>query len=53
MILAVAKGPKEINPDSLREALEFEFNLPHPNGKRLGLAEKAKKSFSEKLGMKL
>lgn len=53
LILAVAKGPKEINPDSLREALEFEFNLPHPNGKRLGLAEKAKKSFSEKLGIKL
>jgi hypothetical protein len=53
LVLAVAKGPKTLDPDLLRAALEFEFNLPHPNGKRLDLAEEAKAAFSKKLGIKL
>jgi hypothetical protein len=53
LILAVSKGPKTIDPEKLSRALEFEFDLPHPNGKRLGLADEAKAAFSKKLGIKL
>ena len=31
------------------EALDFEFNLKHPDGRTLGLNEKAKKIFKEVL----
>jgi hypothetical protein len=53
LIMAVCKKPREINVDKLREALEFEFDLPHPNGKRLGLAEEAKAAFGKRLGIEL
>lgn len=53
LILAVAKGPKRVDPALLSAALEFEFNLPHPNGKRLDLVDEAKAAFSKKLGIKL
>lgn len=53
LICAVARFPKPVTEDELRAALEFEFNLPHPNGRRLGLAEEAKDAFSKRLGIKL
>lgn len=52
-VQAVAENPKPIDVDKLREALEFEFNVPHPEGRRLDMANEAKAAFSERLGIKL
>lgn len=40
-VYAAAKFPKEIDPEELEASLRFEFDLPHPDGQRLGLAEEA------------
>ncbi len=40
-------------PDGLREALEFEFDLPYPDGSRMGLAAEAVAAFEKRLGVKL
>jgi hypothetical protein len=53
LVQAVCKKPRQIEPDKLKAALEFEFNLPHPNGRRLDLADKAKECFGKRLGIKL
>jgi hypothetical protein len=53
LVQAVCKKPKPFDIELLREAIEFEFDLPHPNEKRLGLADRAKQAFSERLGIKL
>lgn len=53
LVQAVGSNPRQIEADELRAALEFEFNVPHPEGRRLGMAEEAKKAFSERLGLKL
>lgn len=51
LVQAVCRRPRPVDIAKLKEALEFEFDLPHPNGKRLGLTEKAKAAFSERLGI--
>lgn len=43
----------KINKELLREALEFEFELPYPDGTRMGLGEEAKRAFSKRLGIEL
>lgn len=53
LVMAVGSNPRKISTEELRAAIEFEFNLPHPGGKRLDMAEQAKKAFSERLGIKL
>lgn len=40
-----------LDRDKLREALEFEFELPYPDGSRMGLSKRAKEVFSKRLGM--
>ena len=35
----------------LAEALDFEFDLPYPDGSTLGLAERARKVFEKRLGV--
>lgn len=52
-VQAVAWNARKIEPDVLRAALEFEFDVPHPEGRRLGMAEEAKAAFSQRLGIKL
>jgi hypothetical protein len=52
-VQAVAWNPRKIEPDALRAAIEFEFNVPHPEGRRLNMAEEAKAAFSKRLGIKL
>lgn len=47
-----ARGPK-LNIDALREAIEFEFDLPYPDGTRMGLVDRAKEAFSKRLGVEL
>lgn len=46
---ATCQSPKAVNPQKLKEALEFEFNLPYPGNERMGLADRAVKIFGEKL----
>jgi hypothetical protein len=38
-------SPKRVSPTVLRQALEFEFDLPFHDGSRLGLADAAVESF--------
>ena len=42
-----------LNRDKLREALEFEFELPYPDGSRMGLSKRAKQAFSKRLNIHL
>lgn len=37
----------------LRAALQHEFNLPYPDGRRMGLADEAVAAFSKRLGVNL
>lgn len=50
--LVEARKPK-VNIERLRLALEFEFNLPYPDGKRMDLVSEAKSAFSKRLGVEL
>lgn len=51
-IYSEAVGPI-LNADKLREAIEFEFNLPYPDGTRMKLVDYAKKSFSKRLNISI
>jgi hypothetical protein len=53
LVQAVGSNPKNISPEELKQAIEFEFDLPHPGGLRLGMAEEAKEAFSKRLGITL
>jgi hypothetical protein len=53
LVQAVGSNPKTISPEELKAAIEFEFDLPHPGGLRLGMAEEAKEAFSKRLGITL
>lgn len=51
LVQAVCSRPRQVNIENLVAAIEFEFNLPHPGGRRLDLVDEAKKAFSKKLGV--
>lgn len=53
LVQAVGSNARKIHADELRAAIEFEFDVPHPEGRRLGMADEAKKAFSERLGIQL
>lgn len=40
-----------LDVDKLREALEFEFELPYPDGSKMGLSKRAKEVFGKKLNI--
>lgn len=42
---AVCWRPKVVSENHLIDAIEFEFNLPYPNGERMNLADEAKEAF--------
>lgn len=42
-----------LHPRDLAESLRFEFNLPYPDGKRMGLVRLALDAFSKRLGLSL
>ena len=42
-----------IKPAALADALDFEFELPYPDGSRMGLSGVARKAFEHRLGIKL
>jgi len=50
---AVCRRPKPIEPAQLRASLEFEFDLPYPDGRRLGLGAAAVAAFGQRLGVAL
>ena len=45
VVRAMAKGAKQVSMEQLNEALEFEFDLPYPDGSRMGLVKEAKQAF--------
>lgn len=50
---AIAAQAKPVDRAALRRALEFEFDLPYPDGSRLGLVKEALAAFSARLGVAL
>lgn len=50
---AIAKAPRLPDPARLAEALAFEFDLPYPDGSRMGLVDEALDAFGQRLGMDL
>jgi hypothetical protein len=53
LVLAVGSNPRPVSVEELRAAIEFEFNLPHPGERRLGMVDEAKAAFSKRLGVKI
>ena len=52
-VQAICAKPKKVNVKRLKAALEFEFDLPYPDGTRMGLVAEALEAFSNRLGIKL
>ena len=52
-ITAACAHPRAIDPEKLRAAVEFEFDLPYPDGTRMGLVDEAREAFGKRLGMTL
>lgn len=42
-----------VDPKKLAEALDFEFELPYPDGSTLGLSARARQAFEKRLGITL
>lgn len=53
LVYAHCTQPKPISRKALRLALEFEFDLPYPDGTRMGLVKEALSAFGARLGMLL
>ncbi|MVA56398.1 DNA-binding protein [Agrobacterium vitis] len=51
-VTATCRVPRLLDLDRLRQALQFEFDLPYPEG-RMGFADKALSIFSQRLGVSL
>lgn len=47
-----ATGAK-VDPAALAAALDFEFELPYPDGTQMGLSRRAREAFEHRLGIKL
>lgn len=43
----------KVDPAALTAALDFEFELPYPDGTRMGLSARARKAFEHRLGITL
>lgn len=53
MVTAMCRKPLAWHPRDLTESLRFEFNLPYPDGQRMGLVRLALTSFSRRLDLPL
>lgn len=51
-LFGIARGPR-VAPDRLRAAIEFEFDLPYPDGSRMNLVAEAIQAFGARLGLPL
>ena len=52
-VTAICAKPFCIKASSLKKSIEFEFNLPYPDGSRMNLIDEAKDAFSKRLDIKL
>ena len=52
-VTAICTSAKAVDVVRLREAIEFEFDLPYPDGTRMDLVAEAKAAFSKRLGVVL
>lgn len=52
-VYAICANPVKPYPERLAKALEFEFDLPYPDGSRMGMVKEAKVAFSKRLGIEL
>ncbi|MEK6747489.1 MAG: ParB N-terminal domain-containing protein [Pseudomonadota bacterium] len=52
-VQAICVKPKPIDCKKLSAALAFEFDLPYPDGSRMGRVTQAKRAFSERTGILL
>jgi len=52
-VTAICTSAKSPDVARLREAIEFEFDLPYPDGTRMDLVAEAKAAFSKRLGVVL
>lgn len=43
----------KVDPAALAAALDFEFELPYPDGSRMGLSQRAREAFEHRLGITL
>jgi len=50
---SIARNPRQVDDGCLLKALRFEFDLPYPDGTRMGLADQAIAAFEARLGRKL
>lgn len=50
---AICRKPRPIEPALLAESLRFEFDLPYPDGSRMGLGAEAVTAFEKRLGVAL
>lgn len=52
-VYAIACQARPVDPDELRKALQFEFELPYPDDSTMGLSSDARAAFSQRLGIAL
>lgn len=52
-ITAVCAHARPVETDRLRATIEFEFDLPYPDGTRMDRIDQAKEAFSKRLGVAL
>lgn len=52
-ITAACAHARRVDPAKLRAAIEFEFDLPYPDGSRMGMVTEAIAAFEKRLGKKL
>jgi hypothetical protein len=52
-VTAICSGPLPVDLTRLGEAIDFEFDLPYPDGSRMGLAAEARAAFGKRLGVTL
>lgn len=52
-VRAICAQVKEVDPARLQKAIEFEFNLPYPDGTRMDMVDNALNVFSKRLKIRL
>ncbi|NCC03487.1 MAG: hypothetical protein EOM37_05490 [Proteobacteria bacterium] len=52
-VTAICANPRAVDPKKLKAAIAFEFDLPYPDGSRMGLADEAVAAYEKRLGIKL
>jgi len=48
LVLSECEGPKRVDPKKLEESIRFEFDLPYPGWKTMGLVDEALAAFKKR-----